>query len=271
MTTIATHQNSAPAAPSPKKTFQALVDSDQFKSQIANALPKHLTPDRFIRVLMTATIKNPTLLQCTQESMFNGIFDAAAIGLELDGRRAHLVPFKNNKKGCMEATLIVDYKGMAELAYRSGCVQSIHADTVHDNDIFEVDCGELKKHVIDYKKPRGAPYAAYCLIKMAGGGVKCEVMTMEEIYEIRARSKARDSGPWVTDEKEMWKKTVAKRAFKWVPSSPEIRDAIENDGDHEPINVTPKANTAALLEPLNPFSSGADDAQPTGAEGDGQL
>src|SRR5262245_39941083 len=81
-----------------RKTFQELVNSDTFKTQITAALPKHLTADRFIRVLMTATLKNPQLLECTQESLFKGIFDCAAIGLELDGRRAHLVPLRNRKK-----------------------------------------------------------------------------------------------------------------------------------------------------------------------------
>lgn len=228
-----------------KRTFQELVDSDQFKLQIAAALPKHLTPNRFIRVLLTATIKNPRLLECTQQSMFKGIFDCAAIGLELDGRRAHLVPFKN--KGVMEATLIVDYKGLAELAMRSGVISNIHADVVCEHDVFEVDRGEVKKHTIDYRKERGEMYATYCIIRMKDGGEKAEVMSRSAVNAIRARSKASDSGPWVTDFDEMAKKTVFKRAAKWVPLSAEMLNVLDAEHEDEPKNVTPKPSLAGLI------------------------
>lgn len=225
----AVQSDSRVAAASPKKTFQSLVESDQFKAQLAAALPKHLTPDRFIRVLLTATMKTPLLLQCTQESMFKGILDAAAAGVELDGRRAHLIPFKNTRANCYEAQLIIDFKGIAELIMRSGVVSSIHADIVCENDVFEVDRGEVTKHVIDFKKDRGAMYAAYARIVMKDGGSKCEVMSKRDIDRIRQMSKASGNGPWVQHYDEMAKKTVFRRASKWVPLSPEIRNVVEDD------------------------------------------
>ena len=238
-------QSTAVATTSAKRTFQQLVESDTFKAQIMAALPTHLTPERFIRVLMTATIKNPKLLECTQESMFKGIFDCAAAGLEIDGRRAHLVPFRNNKKGIMEATLILDYKGIAELVLRSGVVSTIHADVVCENDIFEENRGQVIKHTIDRKKERGDMYAVYCIIVMKDGGEKCEVMGKHEVDAIRRRSKSANDGPWVTDYSEMAKKTVFKRASKWVPLSPEIRNVLEQEEDNDPINVTPKKTSLA--------------------------
>lgn len=247
--TPTTTPTTAVAKSAAKKTFQQLVDSDSFKSQIALALPKHLTADRFIRVLMTATIKQPKLLECTQTSMFKGIFDCAAVGLELDGRRAHLVPFRN--KGVLEATLIVDYKGLAELAMRSGVVSNIHADIVCESDVFEVDRGVITKHTVDYRKERGEMYAVYCIIRMKDGGEKAEVMSTLEVDRIRKRSKSGDDGPWVTDFAEMAKKTVFKRASKWVPLSAEIRNVVEGEdaalGGDEPTNVTPKSSLASLI------------------------
>jgi len=153
---------------SPKKTFNDLVKSPQFKSELADALPKHLTVDRFTRVLLTATLRNPRLLECTQESLFKAIFDAAAAGLEIDGRRAHAIPYRNNKKNCYECQLIIDYKGLVELAMRSGLVSSVHADVVCEGDVFEVDRGLIVSHKIDYKQPRAKPYAAYQLANSNG-------------------------------------------------------------------------------------------------------
>lgn len=238
-------QVAAPTKSVAKKTFQELVDSPKFKEQIALALPKHITPERFIRVLMTAAIKTPDLMLCTQESLFKGLFDAATAGVEIDGRRAHLIPFKNRQKNCVEATLIIDYKGIAELAMRSGSVSSIHADKICENDIFEYDRGEIKKHNIDFKKERGEAYAYYTIIRMRDGGEKCEVMSRKEVNAIRQRSKAKDSGPWVTDFDAMALKTVFKRASKWIPLSAEIRNIVEEEDKGDEINVT-KSATASL-------------------------
>jgi recombination protein RecT len=189
--------------------------------------------------LLTATIKTPKLLQCTQDSLFKCVFDAAAAGLECDGRRVHLIPFENKKKGIFECQLIFDYKGLAELAMRSGSVASIHADTVCESDEFEENRGQVLKHKIDRRKPRGEPYAAYCIIRYVNGGEKTEVMSRDEIERIRDSSQGylafrkgfTASNPWQDHPGEMWKKTVAKRAFKWVPLSPEIRDAVASEDE----------------------------------------
>lgn len=234
----------APLAKSSKKTFQEWVSNDAFKAQLAAALPKHCTPDRFIRVLLTAAMRTPLLLECTQESLFKCVLDCAAAGLEIDGRRAHLIPFRNNDKRTVEATLIIDYKGLVELAMRSGTVSSIHADTVCDKDFFEADTGRVT-HKVNYREPRGKAYAAYCIIRFRDGGDKTEVMDREEIESVRERSKAKNAGPWKTDPGEMWKKTVARRALKWVSLSPEIREHIERDD--EPLNVTNTAPGIAAL------------------------
>lgn len=252
-THVATQSAGPVAAPSAKKTFEQLVASDQFKSQIAAALPKHLTPERFIRVLMTATMKNPQLLECTQESMFKGIFDCAAAGLELDGRRAHLVPLRNTKKqgAPLEANLWLDYKGIAELVMRSGVVSNIHADVICENDIFEYDRGELKRHTIDFKKPRGEMYAAYCIIRMKDGGEKVEVMGKEDIDRIRNGSMGKNATPWTQHYNEQAKKTVFKRASKWVPLSPETRDVVEDKDEVIDISSSP-SNAPALTDGAPP-------------------
>lgn len=238
-TQITEQQPAQVPQPHTKRTFQQLVESDQFKSQIMAALPKSLTVERFVRVLMTATIKTPKLLECTQESMFQGIFSCAAIGLELDGRRAALVPLRNRKKEGqpLEANLWIMYQGIAELVMRSGLVSNIHADLVCDKDEFEYDRGILTKHKINYREDRGEPYATYSIIRMKDGSEKVEVMSSMEIERIRLASPGKDADAWRLNWGEMAKKTVFKRAAKWVPLSAETRDAIEKEDDSV-LNVT---------------------------------
>jgi recombination protein RecT len=242
-----TTENTEIAPKTKPRTLKGLLSEENVKNQFALALPKHLSADRFARVAITALTRTPKLQECTPESFMRCLLDLSALGIEPDGRRAHLIPYGK------ECTLILDYKGIAELVMRSGTVTSIHADKVCINDDFEVNRGSIVCHRIDYKKPRGESYAFYVIVTFKDGSEKCEVMTRDEVEGIRKRSRAGNSGPWVSDFDEMAKKTVFRRASKWLPLSPEIQDAIRTDEDREfaqARNVTPTVRTEAI----NPFA-----------------
>lgn len=227
--------------------IRGLIEGDQFKAQVAKALPKHLTPDRFIRVACTTLMRVPKLAECDKTSFFNALLSLSQLGLEPDGRRAHLIPFNNTKRGCVECQLIIDYKGLAELAMRSGTISSLHADVVCENDEFAYDRGQVLKHVIDFRKPRGAVYAVYSIARFKDATEKAEAMSVDEVEAIRNRSRAGNSGPWVTDWNEMAKKTVFRRLSKWLPLSPECRDSLDNDDDAIDIgSKSPKISVRGL-------------------------
>ena len=248
---------SPPAKPNGKKPTikQTLLSDERLHEQVSRALPKHLSADRFLRVAANALTRTPELLNCDEASFYKCLLELSQWGLEPDGRRAHLIPFRNNRRGVTECQLILDYKGLVELALRSGLISKIHADVVCENDEFEYDRGEVVRHRIDFRKPRGEMYAAYCIIRFRDGAEKSEVMTKEEIDAVRARSMAGRNGPWVTDYNEMAKKTVFRRASKWLPLSAEIRDAIEADDEQfdlaKPVvHAAPGKSLDALTEQL---------------------
>lgn len=230
--------------------------SDPVRKEFAKVMPKICTPDRFLRVTMNAFNKTPRLLDCTKQSILKALMVCAELGIEPDGRRAHLIPYGT------ECTLIVDYKGKAELAMRSGTVANIHADKICEKDIFEYNKGVVEKHIIDFKQDRGKAYAYYCIVRMKDGTEKSEVMTTAEVDAIRGRSKAKNNGPWVTDYDEMAKKSVFHRASKWITLSPELRKAEEYDldegGDDRALTANPGMQLLEVPE--------ADAAQP-GADG----
>lgn len=248
--------------------MKSLLEGPAFRAEIAKVLPKHLTPERMIRVAITATMKTPKLLQCTADSLTKCLLDCSALGIEPDGRRAHLIPFEDRKKGVTVCTLIIDYKGLAELAMRSGLVSNIHADVVRENDVFEYDLGEIKAHKIDFRNERGAAYAFYAICRFKDGSVKADVMSVDEVESIRMRSKSPNEGPWATDPVEMGKKTVFRRLSKWLPLSPEFRDAVEKDDEEDPIakavNVTPAAPVfqAPAIQAVEPTPEPAAQAEP---------
>lgn len=227
-----TSNGTAVAKPAAKPTsIRQWLQSDAMKHEFAQALPKHLTPERFVRVALTALTRTPKLAECDQASFFQALLSLSQYGLEPDGRRAHLIPFENRKRGVCEVQLIIDYKGLAELVMRSGLVSNLHADIVCENDDFEYDKGFITRHRVDFRADRGKPYAVYCVCRFRDGTEKCDVMTLAEVEKIRSRSKAGQSGPWVTDFNEMAKKSVFRRLSKWLPLSAEIRAAAENDDD----------------------------------------
>jgi len=163
------------------RTIKDLLRSDTMKEQFALALPKHLTADRFVRVCLSAMTRAPKLEKCTQASFFTALLTLSQLGLEPDGRRAHLIPYENRKAGTVEAQLIIDYKGFVELVMRSGLVSNLHADKVCELDEFEYDRGEIKKHIPNFRKPRGAAYAYYAICRFRDGTEKAEVMTLDEV------------------------------------------------------------------------------------------
>lgn len=213
------------------KGIKDLVTSATAKKQFAMAMPKHLTADRFLRVALTAFTRTPKLLLCTKESLTECLMDCSALGLEPDGRRAHLIPYKN------KCTLIIDYKGLVELARRSGEIADIHADVVREADHFSYSFGTNANLTHQPAlTDRGEVTAAYSFVKLKDGSTSYEVMNKEEIDKIRKRSQASGSGPWVTDYPEMAKKTVFRRHSKWLPVSAEFRDSVDKDYD-VPIDI----------------------------------
>lgn len=226
---------------SPKKTLKDMISSEKMKTQFEAALPKHLSADRFCRVAITALTKTPKLAECNPETFMKCLLDLSALGLEPDGYRAHLIPFRNNRTNSTDCQLIIDYKGIIELVRRSGDIVSIRAEVVCKEDGFEWKNGEIT-HEVDFRNDRGAFQCVYAEAVMKSGERQTSVMTKSEVEGIQNRSKAGNSGPWQTDFNEMAKKTVVRRLSKMLPISSEIAkhvsiDDTQFDGMR---NVTPK-------------------------------
>jgi recombination protein RecT len=223
-----------------KPQIRDFLESEMFRTAVARALPRAMSGNatRFARIALTATFKQPQLLNCTQQSLFNCLLRLSELGLEPDGRRAHLIPYGN------ECTLIIDYKGIAELIRRNGEVAHIHCDVVGENDHFDYRFGTNGKlEHIPAVGDRGRIKCAYSYIRLKDGTEEYDVMSTEDIERVRKdHSRAGDKSPWVTDWNEMAKKTVFRRHAKLLPLSPEVREMIESDD--EPLTETERFNAA---------------------------
>lgn len=235
---VMNNDNQIVKSESSPKSVKAWLESPVFQNAVKQSLPKHLTPERFVRVALTAMMRTPKLAHCTQQSLFKCLLDLSSLGLEPDGRRAHLIPFDNRKAGITECQLIIDYKGLIELAKRGGDVQKWRAELVCENDEFGWENG-IVSHKIQWRKDRGKTDCVYSHVRNKEEVDDYEVMTIAEVLNIRDRSqgwKAFKAGytktnPWETDFGEMAKKTVIRRHSKRLNLSPEFMDALEKDFD----------------------------------------
>lgn len=219
-------------AAKPVKTMKDYIMSMQ--GQIAKALPTVLTPERFSRMVLTAISTNPDLQDCTPNSFLGAMMQAAQLGVEPNTPlgQAYLIPFRNH--GTLECQFQLGYKGLMDLAYRSGEVRDIQAHVVYKNDEFEYELGLNPK--LSHRpamKNRGAAIAYYAIFHTKDGGYGFEVMSVEDIKaHASTYSQAYKKGytsPWKTNFDEMAKKTVLKRCLKYAPLKTEFVRAMSTD------------------------------------------
>lgn len=211
--------------------FQSLLK--YYQPAIAQALPKHLTPERIIQQAVTIASRSPELKECTPQSFIGAIMQASILGFQPVSAlgQCYFVPYKNKKTGRREVQFQIGYKGMLDLARRSGEIQTIYAQVVYENDEFTFEFGlnPTLKHVPALGE-RGAFKYVYAVVKFVNGGYAFEVMSFADVEKIRKRSQAADDGPWQTDYPEMARKTVLRRVLKYCPLSVDVLSKIYSDG-----------------------------------------
>ena len=223
--------SNAPAKNGEKKTITDLIKI--MEPEIKKALPSVLTPERFTRMVLSALSTNPKLGACTPKSFLGAMMTAAQLGVEPNTPlgQAYLIPYRNH--GTDEVQFQLGYKGMLDLAYRSGDVSTVQAHTVCENDRFEYALGlDPKLEHVPARTNRGNPIYYYAIIRMKDGGFCFSVMSKEEV-EAHAKkySQAYSSSysPWKTNFDEMAKKTVLKKALKYAPMKTDFVRGMTQD------------------------------------------
>lgn len=228
---------------------------ERAKGSIAAVAARHMTPDRLLKVALAAAQRQPKLLECEALSLVRAVVGCAELGLEPNALgHAYLVPYGK------EAQLIIGYRGLLELAYRSKRIIDVTCECVFEGDEFSYRLGTDTEidHVPGGEDDAKKITHAYCVIRMADGGRVVKVMTKSKVDRIRSRSKAGSSGPWVTDYEEMARKTVLRNALKYAPMSIEMAKAESADiatdtGDPTAMNNFEWLDAEATeLEPTEP-------------------
>ncbi|MDJ1156019.1 recombination protein RecT [Macrococcus caseolyticus] len=226
-----TQQNQVANQPKP----QTIEDyMKKMAPAMAQALPKHMDIDRLTRLAMTTIRTTPALKDADVGSLLGAVMQAAQLGLE-PGLMGHcyLLPFNNKNKGIKEVQFIIGYKGMIDLARRSGHIKSIYAHAVYSNDEFDYELGLESKlvHKPTMEPDKGEFIGAYAVAHFKDGGYQFEFMSKADIEKRKGRSKAANSkfSPWISDYEEMAKKTVVRHMWKYLPISVEVQQQVAYD------------------------------------------
>lgn len=211
---------------SPSKGMEQLLT--KMGGQIQKALPSMVSSERFQRVALTAFSNNTKLQQCDPMSFIAAMMQSAQLGLEPNTPlgQAYLIPYGK------QVQFQIGYRGLLELAQRSGKIKTLYAHEVRENDTFDIDYGlnQTLTHKPLLKGDRGEVIGYYAVYHLDTGGNSFIFMTKDEVLEHAKRfSKTYSSGPWQTDFDAMAKKTVIKQLLKYAPLSIELQKATSMD------------------------------------------
>jgi recombination protein RecT len=238
---------------------------DKLAPEIRTALPKHLDPDRMLRIGLTALSVNNKLTMCTPQSFLGAIVQASQLGLEVNTPLGHayLIPYGT------ECQLIIGYYGMMDLARRSGLVRSIYAHAVYEGDTFDWTLG--LNPTLNHKPSSDANRSnkplthVYAVASLENGEKIFVVLTYAEVERFRARSAGGGkSGPWKADYEPMALKTAVRRLFRWLPRSADVARAVAFDEAPESGALQFSAADPEVVKALSAHGIDVDWDQKTG-------
>jgi recombination protein RecT len=231
----------------------------RYKDRFAAILPRSITVGELFQLGLVAMGRDSKLLACTPQSIIRSLIVAGRLGLDPTGigGQAWIVPFKQT------ATLLVGYKGLLDLARRTGIVVGVEAHVVHERDVFQFRYGSDPdvRHEPVLTGETGPMLGAYAILRLRGDAVPMmEYMTKAEIDKIRDRSKTGKEGPWQTDYEQMARKTTLRRILNYAPSSTELRLAMAAEDRFE------EQGSNTDLSDLVPMPVLDDEPEPAGSK-----
>jgi recombination protein RecT len=231
----------------------------EMRGEIARALPAHMSgaAERIARIALTDLNRVPHLATSTRDSFAGALMTCTQLGLEPGGvsGEAYLIPFWNKKIRQHEVQLVIGYQGMAKLFWQHPLAAGLDAHEVREADEFEYEYGldPFLRHK-PARGDRGRTTEYYAVARLSNGGNAFVVLSLDDVEQIRQRSRAKDAGPWQSDYDAMAKKTAIRQLFKLLPKSAELAravahdESVRRDSSPEGIDTVPDYVEGELVE-----------------------
>ena len=208
--------------------FKGVINSQTIKAQVYNSFKDKEMAGAFLSSMIDLYSGDSYLQKCDPEKVALEAVKAAALHLPIIKSLgyAYVVPYKN------VPTFTIGYKGLVQLAQRTGQYKIINADVVYE--------GELK----GFDKLSGIPdisgqrvsdkvvgYFAY--FRLLNGHEHVFYMSREDMVKYAERyspSYNSSSSPWKTEFDKMAMKTTLRQLLsKWGPTSTEMQKVEQLD------------------------------------------
>jgi len=226
-------------------SFNAVLERPEMQRQITDACSRYVRPERMMALVRTIVSRNPRIAQCSPLSVIGAMLDCSQLGLEPIPQLDHvyLVPYWNKHTGTHELQVQLGYKGMIALILRTGRYAYIGAETVHENDSFEMELGSNQhiRHTFDLAEDRGPIIGGWAKVVNANGLTHVRPITKADIEKARSLSlewsqwdsKGRPSSGkqpvWEEHFDSMVRKTAVRRLFPFINLPIETQAVLQTD------------------------------------------
>ncbi|OOF84173.1 recombinase [Rodentibacter ratti] len=237
-------QQTTPAKLSECKSLKEFLNHPIILEKVKSLVNKNAAT--FTTSIMQIVNSNTMLKNADPMSIFNAACMAATLNLPLQNGLgfAYIVPFRNNREKKTEAQFQIGYKGLIQLAQRSGQFKRLVAVPVYEKQLVEED--PINGYVFDWKqKPEQneKPIGYYAYFQLVNSFTAELYMTEEEVDQhaqrysqtYRTYLQKKEEGKWATSVwaenfEQMALKTVMKLLLsKQAPLSVEMQSAVLAD------------------------------------------
>ncbi len=210
--------------------FKGILNSQTIRAQLKNSLKEK--SGAFMSSMIDLYSTDDLLQKCDPQAVAMECVKAAVLDLPLVKSLgfAYVVPYKN------KPTFTIGYKGLIQLAQRTGKYKTINAGNVYEGELLGED---RLSGMLDLSGERTSDevigYFAY--FKLLNGYEKVSYMSKDEMIEYADKyspsyqaSKKDGFSPWYKEFDKMAQKTVLRRLIgTYGPMSVEMVKAIESD------------------------------------------
>ena len=221
-------------APAAGKDLKALLASPAIIKRLEEIIGKNT--GSFCASLIQISNSNALLQRAEPNTVISAAIVAATLNLPINNALgfAYIVPFNNSKAGVVEAQFQIGYKGLIQLAMRSGQIKRLVTTEIYANQI--ISRNPIKGYEFDFdiqpeKHEPAVGYYAY--MELVNGFIAEAYMSVEDVQAHAARysqTYKKGYGVWKDNFDEMAKKTVMKQLLsKYAPMSIELQRATLAD------------------------------------------
>lgn len=244
-----------------KMGMAAYLTQDAVKQQINNIVGgKNGT--RFITSIVSAVQTNPALQECTNQSILSAALLGETLNLSPSPQLSYfyMVPFNDTKRGCKVAQFQIGYKGLIQLAIRSGQYKKINVLSIKKGELeyFDPLNEEIKvKLMVDdwNAREQAETIGYYAMFELTNGFQKAMYWSKEQMenhaltYSQGYKAK-KGYTFWEKAFDRMAEKTMLKQLLsRWGIMSTELMQAI--DADEAVINEDGSMNYVETEEVID--------------------